>query len=109
MVSRGIDGVIIDWYGPNNAIDQATQLVMAEAENHPGFTFAIMIDQGAIAVGFLLWMFAATGPGQRTAVHGAHILFFAGLHDHTRSTDGHEFQCRSFLSIDRLERRQRRR
>jgi hypothetical protein len=48
MVSRGIDGVIIDWYGPNNSIDQATQLVMAEAENHPGFTFAIMIDQGAI-------------------------------------------------------------
>jgi len=48
MVSRGIDGVIIDWYGPNNAIDQGTKLVMAEAENHPGFTFAIMVDQGAI-------------------------------------------------------------
>jgi hypothetical protein len=51
MISRGIDGVIIDWYGPNNAMDQATQLVMAEAENHPGFTFAIMIDQGAIEWG----------------------------------------------------------
>lgn len=48
MVSRGIDGVIVDWYGPNNAIDQATQLVMHEAENHPGFSFAIMIDAGAI-------------------------------------------------------------
>jgi len=48
MVSRGIDGVIIDWYGPSNNIDQATKLVMAEAETHPGFTFAIMIDQGAI-------------------------------------------------------------
>jgi hypothetical protein len=48
MISRGIDGVIIDWYGPGNSIDQATQLVMAEAETHPGFTFAIMIDQGAI-------------------------------------------------------------
>jgi hypothetical protein len=48
MVSRGIDGVIIDWYGPGNAIDQATQLIMAAAETHPGFTFAIMIDQGAI-------------------------------------------------------------
>jgi hypothetical protein len=48
MVSRGIDGVVIDWYGPNNAMDQATQLVMAEAENHPGFTFALMVDQGAI-------------------------------------------------------------
>ena len=48
MISRGIDGVIIDWYGPNNTIDQATKLVMAEAEAHPGFTFAIMVDQGAI-------------------------------------------------------------
>ena len=48
MISRGIDGVVIDWYGPNNSIDQATQLVMNEAEKHPGFTFAIMIDAGAI-------------------------------------------------------------
>jgi hypothetical protein len=48
MISRGINGVIIAWYGPNNAIDQATQLLMTEAENHPGFTFAIMIDHGAI-------------------------------------------------------------
>ncbi len=48
MISRGIQGVIIDWYGPNNSIDQATALVMAEAEKHPGFTFAIMVDQGAI-------------------------------------------------------------
>src|ERR1700757_1154661 len=48
MVSRGIQGVIIDWYGPNNSIDQATKLVMAEAEAHPGFAFAIMVDEGAI-------------------------------------------------------------
>lgn len=48
MISRGIDGVIVDWYGPNNSIDQATKLVMTEAESHPGFTFAIMVDQGAI-------------------------------------------------------------
>jgi hypothetical protein len=48
MISRGIDGVIVDWYGPNNSIDRATKLVMTEAESHPGFTFAIMVDQGAI-------------------------------------------------------------
>ncbi len=48
MISRGIDGVIVDWYGPNNSVDQATKLVMTEAEAHPGFTFAIMVDQGAI-------------------------------------------------------------
>ncbi len=49
MVSRGINGVILDWYGPGNAEDQAAQLVMAEAEAHPGFTFAIMVDKGAIS------------------------------------------------------------
>jgi hypothetical protein len=48
MISRGIDGVVIDWYGPNDSTDDATKLVMAEAEQHPGFTFAIMVDQGAI-------------------------------------------------------------
>jgi hypothetical protein len=48
MISRGIDGVIVDWYGPNNPIDQATKLVMQEAEKHPGFSFAIMIDAGAV-------------------------------------------------------------
>jgi len=48
MINRGIDGVVIDWYGANNSIDQATQLVMAEAESHPGFTFAIMVDEGTI-------------------------------------------------------------
>jgi hypothetical protein len=48
MISRGIDGVIIDWYGSNTFEDQATQVVMEEAESHPGFTFAIMVDQGTI-------------------------------------------------------------
>jgi hypothetical protein len=48
MISRGIDGVIIDWYGSGTSIDQATQLVMAAAETHPGFTFAVMIDKGTI-------------------------------------------------------------
>ncbi|HTZ97460.1 MAG TPA: hypothetical protein VMB18_13750 [Terriglobales bacterium] len=48
MISRGIQGVILDWYGPNNSEDQAAQLVMKEAETHPGFTFAIMLDHGAL-------------------------------------------------------------
>jgi hypothetical protein len=48
MISRGIDGVIIDWYGPNNSIDQATRLIMKEAEANPGFTFSITVDKGAI-------------------------------------------------------------
>lgn len=48
MISRGIDGVIVDWYGPGNFEDQAAQLIMHEAEKHPGFSFAIMIDAGAM-------------------------------------------------------------
>ena len=48
MVSRGIDGVVVDWYGPNNPIDDAAQMVMHEAEKHAGFSFGIMIDAGAI-------------------------------------------------------------
>ena len=51
MISRGIQGVILDWYGPNNSEDQAAQLVMKEAESHPGFSFAIMLDHGALQQG----------------------------------------------------------
>src|SRR6266446_6172178 len=49
MISRGIDGVIIDWYGFRDTFSNKTTLaVMAEAEQHPGFTFATMVDKGAI-------------------------------------------------------------
>lgn len=48
MISRGIDGVIVDWYGPGNFIDHAAKVVLHEAEKHPGFTFAIMVDTGAV-------------------------------------------------------------
>lgn len=50
MMSRGIDGLIIDWYGAKNThIDQASQLIMADAQTRGGkFTFAIMEDQGAV-------------------------------------------------------------
>lgn len=54
MVSRGFDGVVIDWYGRGTLnhnfvyYDQATQDMMHEAEQHPGFTFAVMEDVGAL-------------------------------------------------------------
>jgi hypothetical protein len=50
MISRGVDGVIIDWYGDKDYTDYTAKLVMAEAEQHPGFTFAIMVDKGAISL-----------------------------------------------------------
>jgi PKD repeat protein len=49
MMSRGINGVIIDWYGPNNVVqDQTAQLFRNEAQNHAGFEFAITEDAGAL-------------------------------------------------------------
>jgi hypothetical protein len=49
MISRGIEGIIIDWYGSRDQFTNTTTLrVMAEVEQHPGFTFAIMVDKGAI-------------------------------------------------------------
>lgn len=51
MISRGIAGVIIDWYGPNASQENATTLAMAnEAQSRNGaFQFAIMEDAGAIS------------------------------------------------------------
>jgi hypothetical protein len=54
MVSRGIDGAIIDWYGRGTlnshfvSYDQASQELMHQAETHPGFTFAIQHDAVAL-------------------------------------------------------------
>jgi PKD repeat protein len=54
MVSRGLDGAIIDWYGRGESsknfvsYDQASQAFMHQAELHPGFNFAIMHDAGAL-------------------------------------------------------------
>lgn len=49
MISRGIQGAIVDWYGPASTLaDTSTKLVMKEAEAHPGFTFAIVEDAGAL-------------------------------------------------------------
>jgi hypothetical protein len=49
MISRGIDGIVIDWYGSRDTFtNTATLRIMKEVEQHPGFTFAIMVDKGAI-------------------------------------------------------------
>ena len=50
MLSRGIQGVIIDWYGPNKLVeDQTTQVMKVEAESRSGFEFAVMEDAGALS------------------------------------------------------------
>lgn len=49
MISRGIDGAIVDWYGPESTHhDAATMLLMEEAERNPGFEFAITEDVGSL-------------------------------------------------------------
>ncbi len=50
MLSRGIQGAVIDWYGPNFAVENGTTLLMkAEAESRAGkFVFAVMEDVGAL-------------------------------------------------------------
>jgi hypothetical protein len=48
MISRGIDGAIVAWYGPDDSVgNRSTQLFFAEAAKHPGFSVAISIDTGA--------------------------------------------------------------
>jgi len=50
MISRGIQGAIIDWYGAGNTtVNNASILVKQEAEAHAGqFEFDIMEDGGAL-------------------------------------------------------------
>jgi hypothetical protein len=49
MISRGINGMVIDWYGPNNVnLNTATQLIFQEAVKHPGFEVAVMLDAGGV-------------------------------------------------------------
>ncbi|WP_175950475.1 hypothetical protein [Burkholderia sp. BCC0405] len=47
MQSRGIDGVIVDWYGQGHFVDTAWQASMPELARFPGMTFSIMIDSGS--------------------------------------------------------------
>ena len=50
MMSRGYDGAIVDWYGPEHARENNTTLYLRdEAETRAGlFTFAVMEDVGSL-------------------------------------------------------------
>jgi hypothetical protein len=50
MLSRGVTGVVIDWYGPADDTEATTLAWLAAAENHPGFKIIIMIDKGAVTL-----------------------------------------------------------
>lgn len=50
MMSRGIDGAIVDWYGRSDPFkDHATELLLREAESRGGrFKVALSVDKGSI-------------------------------------------------------------
>jgi hypothetical protein len=49
MISRGIDGLVLDWYGPQNTHENnALIAIMNEAQQHSGFEFAACEDSGAL-------------------------------------------------------------
>ena len=48
MVSRGMDGMVIEWYGQGSYEDNTALLVKPEVEKHPGFLFYINIDVGTL-------------------------------------------------------------
>lgn len=46
MRSRGVDGVIVDWYGEGHFVDTAWKASMPVLADFPKLTFAIMVDSG---------------------------------------------------------------
>jgi hypothetical protein len=49
MLSRGLSGAIVDWYGPNNTrTNNASLYLKQEAEKRSNFDFAVMEDVGAL-------------------------------------------------------------
>jgi hypothetical protein len=59
MVSRGVDGAIIDWYGPfNTRNNDAAIYILQAAEQYSNFEVAITEDYGAVK--------AAADPTQKT-------------------------------------------
>ncbi len=49
MISRGVDGLFVDWYGQGNSfINTASLALFHQAELHSGFKFGIVYDGGAL-------------------------------------------------------------
>jgi len=47
LTSRGVDGVVIDWYGQTDFTDAAWQVSMPVLAKFPKLSFSIMIDAGS--------------------------------------------------------------
>ncbi len=63
MISRGLTGVVVDWYGPTSFEDVGCKLFKSEAEANPPFKLIIEIEHGAV-----LWNSCYPGCSPTTAV-----------------------------------------
>lgn len=89
MISRGIQGVIVDWYGKDSSFEeQATQSMFNESQKHSNFKFAIMEDAGGLNTGdktgelvadliYANQKYAQAGNYMR--VNGRPVYFFFGV------------------------------
>ena len=48
MISRGIQGAIVDWYGPESGSKNQSAILLIKEAEHQGLEFAISEDAGAI-------------------------------------------------------------
>lgn len=48
IASRGMNGAVLDWYGPDSYEDAAIKVFMNAVLGQPNFTFAIEIEHGAV-------------------------------------------------------------
>jgi PKD repeat protein len=105
QVSRGIDGAILDWYGPGHYPDDiAAQLMMSYAQTLAGapFKFAVMEDAGALSscantygcdltktlVGHLTYLYNTyEGSPAYMTLNGQPAVFFFGLEKYAINWD----------------------
>jgi len=50
IISRGMNGAILDWYGPNSWQEKAAQVWLQEVAKFPGFQLAIQEDHNSLTL-----------------------------------------------------------
>jgi len=50
IISRGMNGAILDWYGPNSFEEKAAEVLLQEAAKFPGFELAIQEDHNSLSL-----------------------------------------------------------
>lgn len=52
IISRGMSGAILDWYGPSSWQEKAAEVWLQEAAKFPGFQIAIQEDHNSLTLNF---------------------------------------------------------